>query len=191
MVLKQEMLDLTLFTLDTKDTKGGKGTKCGRKIEGNINQGKEEKKEVYQGREMYALINELRPRHLTIGDLKKLDVGDELDVVMWDYNFEEKSIWSNPSDTPYPAEEFFSANRVKVKWCGNSKWEIMFYEDLRVIHDIEIALSDYIWTSLYSNLDPNFVLEDLPDDIRVGWRGPMMLWKNLKNVGQIFYERLT
>ena len=43
--------------------------------------------------EMYQFIKNCVPYSLTVGDIKKLNVGDSLNVVIWDPNFKENHIW--------------------------------------------------------------------------------------------------
>lgn len=45
--------------------------------------------------EIYEFIENCKDKHLTLGDVEKLNVGDALDVVIWDRNFEEYWIWDN------------------------------------------------------------------------------------------------
>jgi hypothetical protein len=46
-----------------------------------------------------------------------------------------------------------------------------------VEHNLEV---DYSHVQKLSNSDHDGYI-DLPDDVRIGWRGPAMLWKDLKS----------
>lgn len=148
--------------------------------------------------EMYDFINNYtRPYHLTLGDIKQLKVGDELDVVIWDRNFEEYWIWKDAeSEKLYNPEYFFKSNRHKLKLTENMTWNIKFPFGETYNHSIHLdvsELSDYwIWMPLSSN--GNIVLDNITknwtefhNNTRIGWRGAIMLWDKLKEMSSVYH----
>lgn len=69
---------------------------------------------------MYQFIKNCSSYSLTVGDIKKLNVGDSLDVIIWDPNFEENHIWDNcESNKGYDAKEFFQDSHCKLTVKSN------------------------------------------------------------------------
>lgn len=159
---------------------------------------------------MYKYIREAsRDKHLTIADIKNLEVGEEFDCVLWDRNFEEYGIWNKvESEKLYKATKFFESNRVRIKYLGDMKWLLKMDcgEFLHMIHIDTSKLHDkWKWMPLDSDqilrLESNcsrcsknskskkgIKWKNLPTNTRVGWRGPMMLWKHLESAPKIYYE---
>lgn len=141
--------------------------------------------------EMYKFIEESKDRHLTIADVKNLDVGEEIDCVIWDRNFEEYWIWNKTvSEKPYKATEFFKHNRVKVKYLGNMKWLLkMSWGEFEHSVHINTCKSHFWPVDDDQMIRLNKIMIDvktLPTKTRVGWRGPMMLWKHLESMPKVY-----
>lgn len=146
--------------------------------------------------EMYTMIDHMKPHHLTVGKLKKLRKA-RLELAIFDRNMEDGKIWTylKPKKN-YKPEHFFSETRHKVTYNGGHTWQILFeYADGKsqlVEHNLEV---DYSHVQKLSNSDHDCLWhpvdcdgyidgiywKDLPDDVRIGWRGPAMLWKDLKS----------
>ena len=165
--------------------------------------------------EVYGWIRDYRLYHLTIGDILKCSVGDELDVVIFDRNFEESGIWDKlHPDVEYDPTEFFKYNHHKLKYNGDMKWDIIFNWGKTFEHPIHLNVEHLAtrWTWVVLGED-GFVdiAERLPDDdkktdnirksvrlhwngfpsrTRIGWRGPIMLWEDLKNKRKVYYKKL-
>ena len=170
--------------------------------------------------EMYEFINTTsRPYHLTIADIKKLKLGDELDVVIWDGNFEESdNIWGVVSTGTYDSWELFKGNRHKITHKeaphGLGELEIHFGWGETILHYIDLNVTDFIketyWTWAPVHEDGSIHITDeylprgrdkipegwkakhinwteFPETTRAGWRGPIMLWENLKKLPQVRY----
>ena len=144
-----------------------------------------------------------RPNHLILADYLALKPGDELDVVVWDRNYQENGIWDRPQKTPYDPEVFFAGNRCKIVYKEEYKWEIHYttYSNLVVHHSLEVSLegmnTNWTWAPIepedgmlhitskivkHGETQPSHWgpihkhLSDFSTSTRVGWRGPMMLW---------------
>jgi hypothetical protein len=163
-------------------------------------------------KEMYRFIKDCTPFHLTVADVKKLNVGEELDVVVWDRNFEEYWIWSHAeSEKPYLPEEFFQSNRHTLKYLGNMTWEFRYEYGGNVVYKVELDVTAlntrYKWCNIESNGKIHITKDmerrvnkdmtrkweeiskhwtDFPDTTRVGWRGPIMLWERLHCMPQVY-----
>lgn len=162
--------------------------------------------------EMYDFIKQTIPQHLTIADVKKLKVGDTIDVVIWDRNFEESWIWDNATpQQPYRPEIFFQENHQKITYLGNMSWLIRFNWGEDIEHPIHLdvsALQTYWkWCPLedgYINIVEEIIKEgetlpshwcpthkhwtEFPETTRVGWRGPIMLWKYMAQLPAVYYS---
>jgi hypothetical protein len=148
--------------------------------------------------EMYKFINDCKSQHLTIADIKLLNIGDRLDVVIWDRNFEELWIWTNAdNEVAFTPDEFFSSNRHTLTYLGNMKWNIRYPFGIDFIHNIELDVSklDNImkWYPISDDGKIEFLRvskhwTDFPDDTRVGWRGPIMLWNKLLTMPNVYLK---
>jgi len=148
--------------------------------------------------EMYDFIRNTKPDHLTILDLKKINIGDELDVVIWDGHFEEYWIWNNAENMkPYHPHDFFEKNHCKLIYKGNLTWDLHIDREI-FEHPIHLDLS-YLKTSRkwyeinndgYININkiPKHWTE-FPDTTRIGWRGPIMLWDKLINYPNVYNRK--
>jgi hypothetical protein len=161
--------------------------------------------------EMYAWIDQHKPKHLTIRDLKKWAVGETKDVIIFDRNFEEYSIWNNfKKNKEYNPTHFFEDNQCKITYNGNLTWDIHYPFGGTACHNIELDIeklnTGWHWSPLceeYMILDTttkNHRITKLPpkdqqkihwsqfdDDTRIGWRGPIMLWKDVEDDIKIYW----
>jgi len=163
--------------------------------------------------EVYGFIKDCQNMHLTLGDVKDLQVGDELDVVIWDRNFEEYWIWNKAVENqPYDPWKFFKANRHKVTYRGNMSWNIHFNFGEIILHPIHLNTenleTNWKWCAIDEtdgkiHIKTEIVKDgeeipehweekhmhwtEFPDSTRVGWRGPMMFWKELENMPKVKY----
>ena len=157
---------------------------------------------------MYDFIEQTKDKHLTIADIEKLQLGDEIDVVMWDCYFEDMGcVWETYENTKYyPPTEFFSECKTKLIYMGNYKWKIHYSFGQIAEHSIHLNVEHLQtnWkcaaitsedhkihiTNEMMNSGENIPVgwkkkhihwDEFPKTTRVGWRGPMMLWENLKD----------
>ena len=161
--------------------------------------------------EMYQFIKDCVPHSLTVGDIKKLKVGDVIDVVIWDPNFEENHIWDNcESNKEYDAKEFFQDSHCKLTIKNNLEWDILYSWGENTIHPIHVKISingKERWKEITPNgisseckcelCNKNHELqkhhtalvtwENLSDDTHVGWRGYSMLWDKLDQMPLVYY----
>lgn len=160
--------------------------------------------------DMYKFIKKTSHLHLTLEDVYNLKPGDELDVVIWDRNWEENWVWGEANHNEvYSPEDFFLVNRRKVIYRGNMKWDIKFGHgtELMNIHvnteNLPSGKTKWTWLILddggeihvTEELDwENGTLNQLEEEeqlhfhhthfdptTRVGWRGPIMKWEHVVN----------
>ena len=168
--------------------------------------------EMYKFRDVVT-----REHHLTIKDLKNLNPGDELDVLIWDGNYEEYWIWDNAeSEKPYDPREFYKSNRCKITYLHNLKWNIDIPNVGVIEHPIHLNLKPFIketfctWDSIEDDGKIHITSEylprgmdgipkewkakhinwtDFPEETRIGWRGPIMLWEKLDSMPKVHYKQ--
>jgi hypothetical protein len=153
--------------------------------------------------DIQQFIEYTKPDHLTFGDLKKMKRGDELDVVIWDDNFEKNGIETNiVLSMSYNPHKFFQWNHHKIIYKGNMLWIIEFNHGKSIMCPVHLGF-DHKKTTYWHKIKNGYVdmAHDINDDekenkdifapsyihykkfldsMRIGWRGPMMLWNDLK-----------
>lgn len=143
--------------------------------------------------EIHDFIDICKDKHLTLEDIKELETGKELDLVVWDRNFEEYKIWKElQPEKVYDPETFFSENRCKCIYKGDLKWDIVFGFGQTIQHPLHLNIDDY-WLPIdngYVNVPngPKVLWYAFPDTTRIGWRGPVMLWNQLAKMPKVYYK---
>jgi hypothetical protein len=149
--------------------------------------------------DVYAFVDDCISEHLTLGDVKDLATGDQLDVVVWDRNYDDGWIYStSEKGKPYTPEEFFATIRRTLTIVDHHMaWSIEFPTG-SVQHHIEVCIDDEgnKWRPIQCDgnvmdadaEEDNGRWTDLPDKTRVGWRGPMMLWNKLAGKPNVTYK---
>jgi hypothetical protein len=161
--------------------------------------------------EMNDFIESCKHLYFNISDFKKLKIGDTIDVVLWDRNFEEYEIWDSlKPNKKYNVERFFKENRAQITYKGDLKWDIDFAFGEKFTHPIHLNTkhlkTNWTWVPVKNKMVTikseivdrgkkipkswkpiNMHWEEFPEKTYVGWRGPIMLWKYLKNVPKIYW----
>jgi len=160
--------------------------------------------------ELYSWIELQKHLHLTLKDLQELEVGKEYDVVIFDRNFDEQ-IWDKFNEFQvYQPEEIFKNSHHKIVYKGNMHWDIIFSFGETLEHPVHLDVSslptNWTWCAIenkYINIT-NEVLDEgetidpergsikmhykwFPENTRVGWRGPIMFWKDLTNLPKVYW----
>lgn len=159
---------------------------------------------------MYKFIENCKDKHITLGKLEELNIGDTLDVVIWDRNFAEYWIWENAKENVnYNPKDFFVSNHHSIKYLGDYKWDINFNNCETFTHPIHLDVSsmdtNWKWWPLENNeikifheilniskeLPPNKKvpqkhITEFDKNTRIGWRGPIMLWSELDNLSDVY-----
>lgn len=153
--------------------------------------------------EVYQFIDHCKSEHMTLNDLQKMKAGDVIDVVIWDFNFEEGFIWSSSVEMQYyEPTEFFKDNHHKIKYLGNMTWEIHFCCGTTITREVEIERPNEGFvttqmdnTEIYDSggYTSNGWVEQQklncqPND-RVGWSGPIMLWERLNGKPKVYWDK--
>lgn len=146
--------------------------------------------------EMYKWIEYFKPLHLTIKDLKKWKTNEIKDVAIFDRNFEEYFIDNLKENHNYNPSYFFKKNRHKIKKNNDLTWEISFHFE-NICPNIEVNVENLTSNCVWHPLDQEYIIfdkshklekniknkiywEDLDENTRIGWRGPIMLWKDIE-----------
>lgn len=110
----------------------------------------------------------------------------------------------------YDPQSFFAANWWRVTYKGNLKWQLYHPNVGEVNEDVHINVSSlntsWDWTPIQNEyvdieteaLSPDISINKLkskrihwsrfPEQTRVGWRGPMMLWDYLSILPNVYYK---
>jgi len=114
---------------------------------------------------------------------------------------------------PQRPEQFFKYNHHQLTYLGNMEWDIHFEWGETFTHPIHLDVTcletNWTWSALEEDgmihITKEVVKEgeriplhwrakhlhwsEFPDDTRVGWRGPIMLWSKLKDMPPVYFER--
>lgn len=150
--------------------------------------------------------------HLTLADINKLSVGDILDVVIWDRNYEEYWMWTKAVPVQlYSPEEFYKQNRHQLKYLGDYQWDITYPFGETHTHPLHLWVGNLRTTWEWYELQDGWInvrqeylaskqkipihwspihkhISEFEPATRVGWRGPIMLWSKLADKGKVFYD---
>lgn len=115
----------------------------------------------------------------------------------------------------YSPAYFFKHNRHKIRYNGNFTWEIIYNWGDIFCHNVELDITklntccmwyqlkgDYIIIDTKKNNDGQTIIlpknehqyihwTDFNNNTRIGWRGPIMLWKDVKNGMEVYYKGIT
>ncbi len=168
--------------------------------------------------EVHDWMEQCRNLHITVGDVRNLNVGDELTVVMWDGNYEEYKMWDIPENENRNAEDMFSENKAKLIYKSDSPptWDIEYIWEETIEHPVHVNVehlrTTWTWCALesdgyihitnecinadetlannYPDYRPTHIhWDDFDDNIRAGWRGPMMKWEHLADTPAVYWNR--
>ena len=159
--------------------------------------------------EMYEWIKDCQPYYLTLKDVLKWKKGEKVDVCMLDSHFEEYGgIWDGIQPGKIlPAATFFAKNKATLTYKGDFVWNIAYNYGETIEHPIHFYTSGLGSTrSIWVPLDVENgsisikTLEDsiprkkriqcleLPKSTRIGWRGPMILWKHVSILSKVHWD---
>lgn len=148
---------------------------------------------------MYDWIKKTKGKHLTVADWKKWKVGQTKDVAIFDRNFEEYFIWEKTvKGRTYKPSYFFKENHHKITKKSDFEMEIAYKQGYTVDQNLEVETSKwskkYIWVLVkdgYVDIPDEKVKvkwSDISNKTRVGFRGPTMLWKDVKSGPDVYWE---
>jgi hypothetical protein len=160
--------------------------------------------------EMYKWIKYYKPKHLTVHDLKTWKTNQTKKVLVLDRNFEEYHIWNDLEENKsYSPEQFFKKNICKIKNNGDLTWDIIDSSGDKNCYNVEINVkvlgSNLDWCPVFRS-NPNLASDgdyvtiynkkgnkhkiywdELASNVRIGWRGPMILWEHVKNNPKVYW----
>jgi len=157
--------------------------------------------------EMYDWIKKTKPYHLILGEVLKLEIGDIVEVAMFDSNFEEYDIWNNikPGEI-LPAPMFFKHNKSTLIYKGNLVWDIEYDFGETIEHPVHICTEGInsksyftksengnikIKSEAFTNGEKKYQIincKNLSSQTRVGWRGPMIKWEHLSHLPPVYWN---
>jgi len=145
------------------------------------------------GLELEAWVDAVKEQCLTITDVLTLEPGQEIKVLHMDRNLGD-TVCEQPGNQLFTAEEFFAKSTavykhesglkgtIKYSWQESEENPYPFEFDIEYAKDCWYPLEDgYLPTNDpqgFSNFhyDAPKPYTDFPQNTRVGWRGPMLLW---------------
>ena len=141
--------------------------------------------------EMYNFIRGCELQCFTVGDVRAMEEGDCFDVVIWDKNFEDYSIYSGTEpEVHYSPEDFFSSNRHTIIYNGDTTLNIDHIEQ-----SIEIN-SGNGWEQVDAsgnlhNKDGECVghMSGVQDYVLAGYKGPIMNWSELASMRNVYRNK--
>jgi len=151
--------------------------------------------------------------HLTLGNVRMLEVGQELDVVIFDGNFEEYGMWEKyKKNEAYDPEDILQYNRTKIIYKGDFMWDIVMSDCGTFEHPVHLNVehlpTNYTWVEIDetdkgihitreilsegeempNDTSTHLHNTEIPDTTRAGWRGPIMLWEYVKDMPKIHWH---
>ena len=156
------------------------------------------------GIEMYDIVDKLRKNYyITKKDLNSIR-GNIITVALFDRNFEEYGIWDNFDDYKlYEPAEFFKYNKATIRYNGGNTWIINmgstceYYEHFIEVNvvDIRPKNSNLTWCPIdekgnipIKKYNKKINFNNIPCNTKIGWRGPMILWDKIINLGNKVYK---
>lgn len=159
---------------------------------------KAEKVKALEGLEEPKWYNQSRKHWLTIGDLLSLKSGNELDILLYHRNALDAPMTYFKSDTSYTPKKFFKSERDTLV---ASDEPLMCYFKNYEKHDpthkyLEVEYKRNKWYPLEEGFLPasknkkgkKIHFTELPKKTPVGFRGPMILWKELSKLPKIYFS---
>ena len=159
---------------------------------------KAEKVKSLEGLEESKWYNESRKHWLTIGDLLSLKSGNELDILLYHRNALDAPMTYFKSDTSYTPKKFFKSERDTLVASDET---LMCYFKNYEKHDpthkyLEVEYKRDKWYPLEDGFLPasknkkgkKIHFTELPKKTPVGFRGPMILWKELSKLPKIYFS---
>jgi len=155
-----------------------------------------------EGSEIDKWIQKTRKYWLTIKDIEKLKVNKKIKLLVLDRNvYDCKDKFKRGK--LYKPENFFKDNsavfskNTVVSLEGNIKYE---WSEEPFSFEFEIEYKKNSWYPLKNGIlpatdeqgfsellgeDKSWI--DFPKNTHIGWRGPMILWENLKKIEKVYY----
>lgn len=155
--------------------------------------------------EIKGWVDVHRPMHLTVGDLRRMKKGKVYDCVNFHRNFPDY-IWDTHEElTVFRASYLFANYRAKIKYLGDAKWSYTHAYGETFEYNVHIDVSPFQDAITWAPLEDDGYLRMIPhkgsklpkivkhwtkfsDNTRIGWRGPMMWWKDLKERPPVYYH---
>jgi hypothetical protein len=152
------------------------------------------------GMEMYDIVDKLpKDYYLTKKDLSLIK-NKKITVALFDRNFEEYGIWNKFDKYKlYDPVKFFEYNKATIEYNGGNTWKITMDGDENV-HFIEVDVvnirpknSKLTWSPINDKgdlccLGKKVNFNDVSNDTRIGWRGPMILWHKIVKFDKKVYQ---
>jgi hypothetical protein len=160
--------------------------------------------------ELEAWITTSKPYWLTVADVKELKQGDRLEIVHLDRNVYDvvTDPENNQPGTTYLPSKFFACVRAEYthdnasvgtmvwRWSNNKQkfeWEVEYKdENWYPLNKGILPAHDPQLEELFGQHKPLLGREvawaDLPANMHVGWRGPMLRCTDLDKLSPVYYD---
>lgn len=148
-------------------------------------------------------LNKMKHKYITIKDIEKLNKGDCIKLLAIDRNFYDL-INNNEIGVEYPPEIFLQDNYIfeythnnklngKIRWVKEKKINNFNFDINYNIHNWyplndegELPERDPQDLFSFKNVKKNY--KEYPQETLIGWRGPMLLWKDVINNNIMIYR---
>lgn len=139
-----------------------------------------------------TIINDVvEERALKAGDIRKLKRGEEIEVILFDRNIGD--YYSDKKPGKYSTKKYIDSYHKAIYTHDHGLTGKMFL--IPVNEYIESNVSEW-WTwevnarpwtkKLYWSPLESLTEKDIPDDVKVGWRGPSILYEDLSYMPKSF-----
>lgn len=158
-------------------------------------------------------VNYYHPLHLTKYDIDLLEIGDSIEVAVFDRDMNDKIVYSGNynNNERYSPEQMFADCRCLIDLISINphKWDLQYrYGTYEHYLELDTASTGTKWAWYPLNADDTIELRttivdwkitnlpepiikpwcDFDDDTRVGFRGPIMRWENLEDLREVYFE---
>lgn len=154
---------------------------------------------------IYEFIDYTKYEHFILKDFLEMKIGDTIDVVVWDGNFEERNaIWGvKERGKDYSPSSMYNENRHLITKTEEWGWTIKFCWGETFEHNLSVDVSHLPTYAKWDDAEEDgsihitweylprgkkikghwkskhFHISELHENTRIGWRGPIMLWERL------------
>lgn len=143
---------------------------------------------------------------LTVGTIGILKPGSIIKLLVMDRNMYDILLNSNKPNTLYTSKEFFRFNTATYIHKKGLQGTLIFHHDDGDVvipsFEFHVHCDTFCWYPLKNGILPaeddeglgklygyEITSEELPLNTNIGWRGPMILWKNVEKMPDIYWYK--
>lgn len=154
--------------------------------------------------EVNAWFQHVKPYCFTIGDLKQLQVGEEIKFLVMDRNVLDICCEQNEEKKEYLPSHFFRYNSGTYTHYGNTKGKMIFHYTEDIVDEkfefhVDMGNYWYPFTNgilVYDEMEKEMfgwdkeegkVWTEFPNDTFVGWRGKFLKWDTIDTFPKVYF----